>query len=79
MRIRVALLCSAVLVAQAAPAHADPLDPDARFLRGLNNAGITYRNGSDAVAIGRRVSQLMDQGHPNYPWQFPWPALPGAL
>ena len=63
MRIRVALVCSAVSIAVAAPAHADP-DPDARFLRGLNNAGITYHNAPDAMSIGRRVCELMDQGAP---------------
>jgi hypothetical protein len=63
MRIRVALACSAVLISVAAPAHADP-DPDGRFLRGLNNAGITYHNAPDAEAIGRRVCELMDQGAP---------------
>jgi Protein of unknown function (DUF732) len=63
MRIRVALVSSAVLIVVAAPAHADP-DPDARFLRGLSNAGITYHNGPDAMAIGRRVCELMDQGAP---------------
>ncbi len=63
MRIRVALISSAVLIAVAAPAHADP-DPDARFLRGLGNAGITFHNGPDAAAIGRQVCALMDQGAP---------------
>ena len=61
MRIRVALVSSAVLIAVAAPAHADP-DPDARFLRGLNTAGITYHSGPDAIATGRKVCEFMDQG-----------------
>ena len=127
MRLRVVLGCSAAMIGLAAPAHADP-DPDAGFLSGLQNAGITYHNRPDAIATGRRVCELMDQGHPeadviksmtaqnsgftgdgavkftqvaeaaycpqhtggavappppawppNYPWQFPWPALPGAL
>ncbi|WP_231997320.1 DUF732 domain-containing protein [Mycobacterium sp. 1245111.1] len=51
------------MIASAAPAHADP-DPDARFLHGLTNAGITYHNGPDAEAIGRRACELMDQGAP---------------
>ena len=63
MRIRVTLVCFAALIAIAAPAHADP-DPDARFLRGLTNAGITYHNEPDAEAIGRQVCSLMDQGAP---------------
>jgi hypothetical protein len=78
MRPPAVLAGLAALIGLAAPVHADP-DPDASFLDALNNAGITYHYGSAAFAIGRRVCQLMDQGHPNYPWQFPWPALPGAL
>jgi hypothetical protein len=127
MRPPVVLASLAALTGLAAPAHADP-EPDASFLDALNNAGITYHNGPEAINIGRRVCQLMDQGHPerdviksmtqqnsgftddgatrftqiaetvyctqhtggavappppgvlpNYPLQFPWPALPGAL
>jgi Protein of unknown function (DUF732) len=127
MRLPVVLASLAALIGLAVPAHADP-GPDASFLDTLNNAGITYHNGPDAIAIGRRECQLMDQGHPerdviksmtqqnsgftddgatrftqiaesvyctqhtvgavappppgvlpNYPLQFPWPALPGAL
>jgi hypothetical protein len=61
MRIRVGLVCVTVSIAVAAPAHADP-DPDARFLRGLSNAGISYHSAPDAIATGRRVCELMDQG-----------------
>jgi hypothetical protein len=50
------------LIGLATPAHADP-EPDTSFLGALNNAGITFHTGSDAVAIGRRACQLMDQGH----------------
>jgi hypothetical protein len=126
MRPPVVFAGLAALIGLAAPAHADP-DPDARFLDALNNAGITFHNGPDAINIGRRVCQLMDQGHPqpdviksmaqqnsgftddgatkftqiaesvycpqhtggavapspawppNYPFQFPWFPLPGAL
>ena len=63
MRPPVALAGLAALIGVATPAHADP-DPDASFLDALNNAGITYQNGPDAIAIGRRACQLMDQGHP---------------
>ena len=63
MRPPVALAGLAALIGAATPAHADP-DPDASFLDALNNAGITYQNGPDAIAIGRRACQLMDQGHP---------------
>lgn len=63
MRPRVVLASLAALIGLAAPAHADP-DPDASFLNTLNNAGITYHNGPEAINIGRRVCQIMDQGHP---------------
>ena len=63
MRPRVVLASLAALIGLAAPAHADP-DPDAGFLDALNNAGITYHNGPDAIAIGLRACQMMDQGRP---------------
>jgi hypothetical protein len=63
MRCGVALASVVAVVGLAVPAHADP-DPDASFLAALNDAGITYRSGPDAVAIGRRACQLLDQGHP---------------
>lgn len=62
MRLVVMLAALAVAIGRAASAQADP-DPDAGFLTALNNAGITYHNGADAIAIGRRACQLMDQGH----------------
>jgi len=61
MRICVGLVSTAVVIAVAAPAHADP-DPDGRFLRGLSNAGITYHSAPDAEATGHQVCTLMDQG-----------------
>jgi hypothetical protein len=63
MRSRAVLASLAALIGLAAPAHADP-DPGTSFLNTLNNAGITYHNGPEAINIGRRVCQLMDQGHP---------------
>jgi len=61
MRLLVALVGSAALIGLAAPAQADA---DGDFLAGLNNADITYKNGPDAIGIGRRACDLMDQGHP---------------
>jgi Protein of unknown function (DUF732) len=55
--------CFAALIAMAAPAQAEPGGSDAGFLAGLNSAGISYKNGPDAVRIGRRACELMDQGH----------------
>jgi len=64
MRSAVVLANLAASIGLAAPAHADP-DPDAGFLDAHNNAGTTYHNRSDAINIGRRECQLMDQGHRN--------------
>lgn len=58
MRLPVVLAGLAMAIGPATSADADP-DPDAGFLIALNNAGITYQNGADAIAIGRRACQLM--------------------
>jgi hypothetical protein len=63
MRLLAVPACFAALIAMAAPAQADPGGGDADFLAGLNSAGISYKNGPDAVAIGRRACELMDQHH----------------
>jgi len=62
MRLHVVLASFAAGIGLATPAQADP-DPDASFLAALSDAGITYQSGPDAVGIGRRACQLMDQGH----------------
>jgi hypothetical protein len=62
MRLLVALAGFAATIGLAAPAHADAAT-DANFLAALNNAGITYKSGPDATAIGQRACQLMDQGY----------------
>jgi Protein of unknown function (DUF732) len=68
MRLLVVLASFATVVSLATPAQADPSgndsNLDATFLTELNNAGITYQSGPDAIKIGRRACQLMDQGHP---------------
>jgi hypothetical protein len=61
MRLPIVLASFAALIGLAAPAHADR---DGAFLAALNNAGITYKSGPDAIGIGRRACALMDQGHP---------------
>jgi hypothetical protein len=63
MRLLVVLASFAAAVGLATPAQADTV-PDASFLAALNNAGITYQSGPDAIAIGRRACDLMDHGHP---------------
>jgi uncharacterized protein DUF732 len=68
MRTLAVLASFAAVIGFAAPAHADPSGndsgPDANFLAALDNAGITYTNRSDAIAVGNRACPLMDQGHP---------------
>jgi hypothetical protein len=61
MRPPIVLASFAAVIGLAAPAQADV---DGDFLAGLNNAGITYQSGPDAIGIGRRACDLMDQGHP---------------
>ena len=67
MRMVVVLASLAAVIGVAAPAQADPggdhPDPDATFLSELDKAGVPYRNGADAVAVGKRACQLMDQGY----------------
>jgi hypothetical protein len=60
MRLLAVLASVGAAIGLAAPAQADP---NADFLAGLNNAGITYQGGSDAIGIGQRACQLLDQGH----------------
>jgi hypothetical protein len=63
MRLLVALAGVAAVIGFASTARADPSGSDATFIAALNNAGITYHNATDAVAIGRRTCDLVDQGH----------------
>ena len=60
MRLLIVLASFAAVVGLAPTAQADP---DASFLAALNNAGITYQSAPDAIAIGQRACQLMDQGY----------------
>jgi hypothetical protein len=71
MRLLFMLANVAVIIGLAVPAQADP-DPsgpvpddpaaDARFLDTLNQAGMTYRSGPDAVAAGRMACNMMISG-----------------
>jgi hypothetical protein len=63
MRTLVVLASFAAVIGLAATAQADPSGSDADFIAALNNAGITYHNAPNAIAIGRRTCELMDQGH----------------
>jgi Protein of unknown function (DUF732) len=71
--LMLATVAATIGLALAVPALADPGDPppgpvpddpaaDARFLDTLNQAGMTYRNGADAVAAGRMACNMMISG-----------------
>jgi hypothetical protein len=76
MRLFLALASVAAIIGLAAPAPADPSDPsdpsnttipadpaaDAHFIDSLSKAGMTFRNGSDAVAAGRLACDMMNSG-----------------
>ena len=61
MRLLLVLAGFGAAIGPAAPAQADP---NVDFLSALNDAGITYQSRPDAIGIGQRAWQLMDQGHP---------------
>ncbi|BBY08155.1 DUF732 domain-containing protein [Mycobacterium noviomagense] len=62
MRLLLALTSAAVVISCAGFAHADPSGDDAGFLDGLNKAGITYQNRDSAIAAGKGVCQMLDDG-----------------
>ncbi|WP_343708334.1 DUF732 domain-containing protein [Mycobacterium sp.] len=70
MRLLLGIVGIAVAVGVAIPALADPADgplppdpaADANFIASLNKAGMTFRNGSDAVAAGRLACDMMNSG-----------------
>jgi hypothetical protein len=70
MRLSLALAAVATMVCLAVPALADPPPPsvpdnpaaDATFLDSLNKAGMSYSNGSSAIAAGRMACDLMNSG-----------------
>ena len=70
MRLLLVFASVAVMVGLAVPALADPSNPpapadpaaDATFLDSLNKAGMTYSNGSSAVAAGRLACDMMNSG-----------------
>jgi hypothetical protein len=70
MRLLLVLATGATAVGLAVPALADPPPPsvpdnpaaDATFLDSLNKAGMTYTDGSSAIAAGRMACDLMNAG-----------------
>jgi hypothetical protein len=63
------LVSVAAMTAMAAPAYADP-DPDppsandAHFLNQLSNAGVTYKDPTQAVAVAKDICDLANKGTP---------------
>lgn len=56
------VVAAATVLGSAAPAHADPEGLDASFINALDQAGITYNSKDEAIAAGREVCTLMDNG-----------------
>jgi uncharacterized protein DUF732 len=61
------LVSVAAMTTMAAPAYADP-DPssgnDAHFLTQLSNAGVTYKDPTQAVAVAKDICDLANKGTP---------------
>ena len=70
MRMLVLLASFAAVIGATTPAQADPAGnesgPDASFLAELDKAGVPYKSGAVAVAVGKKACELMDQGHPEF-------------
>ncbi|BCO36733.1 DUF732 domain-containing protein [Mycobacterium heckeshornense] len=62
MKLLLALTSVAVVAGSAAYAHAEPSSGDASFLDALTKAGITYQNADGAVASGKAVCAMLDDG-----------------
>ncbi|OMC57426.1 hypothetical protein A5747_03420 [Mycobacterium sp. IS-836] len=67
MKLRSAVASAVVLIGLAAPAYADDGDgadagTDKAFLAELQQAGLTYQDPNSAVAAGKSVCQLVDEG-----------------
>jgi Protein of unknown function (DUF732) len=61
------LLSVASMIGMAAPVYADPDAPsdnnkDGDFLKQVTNAGLTYKDGSQAVAVAKNVCDMADKG-----------------
>ena len=62
MRLLSVLAVVGAALGLAVPAHAEPDGKDADFIATLNKAGITYRSPDQAVAAGKEVCALMNDG-----------------
>src|SRR5258708_13157799 len=63
MRLPVALVSAAAVIALAAPAHADATQ-DHNFVVSLQAAGITYTSPESAVAAGKHVCEIANAVKP---------------
>lgn len=61
MRIVAYAACAAALIGVAAPAHADA-NQDQAFLVSLGAAGLTYKDPESAIAAGKKVCDMANQG-----------------
>lgn len=61
MRTLLTLACVVTAVGLAAPAQADP-SQDQAFLVSLHAAGITYKDPESAIAAGKMVCDMANQG-----------------
>jgi hypothetical protein len=61
MRFLLVLASVAAAVGLAAPVHAD-IDNDQDFLKDLTDAGLTYKDGGNAITIGKAVCAMLDDG-----------------
>jgi uncharacterized protein DUF732 len=62
MRLVLAVASVAAVIGAAAPANADADDTDRAFLVTLQQAGLTYQDPDRAVAVGKKVCDLVDGG-----------------
>jgi hypothetical protein len=62
MKLLLALLSISVMIGLAVPARGDPDSDDGAFLASLQKAGITYQNAGQAIAAGKAVCGLIDEG-----------------
>lgn len=60
------LLSVAAMIGTAAPVYADDPDPgptnDATFLKQMSDAGLTYKDASQAVAAAKNVCDMANKG-----------------
>ncbi len=63
MKRMLMLLSVASMIGTAAPVYADPpSNDDANFLKQMTDAGLTYKDGSQAVAVAKNVCDMANKG-----------------